>query len=158
MRRARTCAALTPAIASVFFRLVSPATTETSRRGTPSARATKATSCAFAAPSTGGAASDSFSRSPCTPTTAVFAARGTTCTSTRTPAPWARTMPGSDGDELAVGRDHGLESLARRGAPLLDPRHAQRSAAAPVPDLELHRIREPRPGGRVRRGVAQRLE
>src|SRR5712691_10005198 len=73
----------TPRTATVLRRPLAPDAIVTAALGTPSSVATKRSSAAFAAPSAGGAAIRIFTASPCTPTTAVARARGTTWSATR---------------------------------------------------------------------------
>ena len=88
--RARTCSAVTPAIATRFWRLRSPLTIRMSRLGTCRAAAKKATRASLAAPSTGGAATRTSSAPSRVPAHAVLPARGMTRTSISTPAPVSR--------------------------------------------------------------------
>src|SRR6266513_3179086 len=79
--RARaTASAATPSTATVLRRAVAPLAMVTAPCGTPTRSATKRTSSAFAAPSTGAAATLILMASPCQPDTSVRRARGTTCT------------------------------------------------------------------------------
>src|SRR2546430_5030577 len=75
-----SASAATPATATVLRRAVTPLTMVTVARGTPTRSATKRTSSAFAAPSTGAAATLTLMASPCQPDTSVRRACGTTCT------------------------------------------------------------------------------
>src|SRR5256885_5773913 len=79
--RARaTASAATPSTATVLRRAVAPLAMVTAPCGTPTRSATKRTSSAFAAPSTGAAATLILMASPCQPDTSVRRARGTPCT------------------------------------------------------------------------------
>src|SRR6266496_2165836 len=73
-----SASAATPSTATVLRRVVAPRAMVTAPRGTPTRSATKRTSSAFAAPSTGGAASLILMASPRRPDTSVRRARGTT--------------------------------------------------------------------------------
>src|ERR1700730_8552737 len=83
-RRASTSSTSIPATRKRLRRDRPPETSSTSRSFTPSASAMSAAAAALALPSTGGAATLSFSESPCRPTTALRPAPGWTCTRSTT--------------------------------------------------------------------------
>src|SRR5262249_34948683 len=80
LRAAAPEATLTPSISTILRRLDRPDTTRTLRLATLSRSAIKATSSAFAAPSTGGAAKRIFGWPSWSPANSVLAARGWTYT------------------------------------------------------------------------------
>ncbi len=73
-----TASRLTPVISTIFRRPVPPAATLTLLLGRFNFEARNSINSAFAALSTGGAATRIFQASPCMPTTPVFDARGCT--------------------------------------------------------------------------------
>lgn len=83
-RSAPTCSAVMPSISSTLRRLAAPATSRTSRRRTPSLRATNSSSASFAACSMGGAATRILRSMPCRPAISVRLARGWIYTPIRT--------------------------------------------------------------------------
>src|SRR5262249_11891644 len=105
-RRAINLSRVAPATRTVLRRPVSPRTIATCARGTPSAPASSATTAAFASPSTGGAVTASFSRSPTTGPTRSRDDRGTTCTSNVMPPASSRTAstPGPPHEQRADER------------------------------------------------------
>ena len=99
--RARaTESALTPSISTILWRLDRPETTRTLRLGTLSRWAMKATSSAFAAPSTGGAARRIFGWPSWSPADSVRAARG-----------WTYTVIRADGRVICAREAGEIESL-----------------------------------------------
>lgn len=89
-----------PSTATTLVRPVSPRTSRTAPRGTPSTPARNRTSASFAAPSTGGAVSRTRRTSPLGPAISVRAAPG--------------LDPEPQPDARAVGLDHSRPSSSPR--------------------------------------------
>src|SRR3989441_6760714 len=104
-----TSASVRPATRTRLSRLLFPPTTCTVAGATRSARATRATTAALAAPSTGGAVTRTRRTPSCQPRISSREARG--CTRRRSRAPSALRLAGV---LTEVGRHHAVVALERR--------------------------------------------